>query len=189
MKALFTAVSLALFPILLLGQAPTQPNISKGPLTRDEIAIYRTFLFSYDTGLDAPINVADITVKFDPDPGDLKGCLKEFATSNSSAELHRFTTEFSDLAKIRMIDTNTHKIADPGIAIRQGDSVDHAVKAGFEAGVLTLSEIAFDPTHHFAAFTYSFHCGALCGNGGTVILEMQHGIWKISHRQCSMWIS
>ncbi len=189
MKAILAIGSLILFPAFLFGQTSSQPIISNSPLTADQIAIYRTFLASYNTGLNAPINVATMTVEFNPDPSDLKSCLKEFGSSIASEKVHRFSTEFSGLRKIRVIDPKTHKTSDPGIAIRQGDSVDQAVKAGFAAGVLTLSEIVFDPTHHLAAFTYSFYCGALCGNGGTVVYEMKNGKWTKSKRFCSFSMS
>ena len=189
MKALLATASLILFPVVLLGQTSSKPAISNQALTSDQITIYRSFLQTYNTGLDAPINVADTTSEFKPDPSDLKSCLKEFGSSVSSQKLHRFTAEFSDLRKIHLIDPNTHKISDPGIAIRKGESVDQAVKAGFEAGVLTLSEIIFDPTHHFAAFSYGFRCGALCGNGGTEVYELKNGKWARSKRFCSIWMS
>ena len=189
MKALLSAVSFILFPVVVLGQASSPPAISNQPLTADQIAIYHNFLQSYDTGLKAPINLADTTSEFRPDASDLKSCLKEFGSSVSPQELHRFTAEFSDLRKIHLIDPDTHKISDPGIAIRRGESADQAVKAGFEAGVLTLSEITFDPTRHYAAFSYSFHCGALCGNGGTVVYELKNEKWERSKRFCSVWIS
>ncbi|MGB7190072.1 MAG: hypothetical protein WBD10_08050 [Acidobacteriaceae bacterium] len=189
MKILLTLVSLVLLPASLLGQISSKPVVSHTALTADQVAIYRTFLSSYNTGLDAQINVADMTSEFMPDPNDFKGCLKEFGPSTASEDVHRFSTEFSGLRKLRLIDPNTHKIADPGIAIRQGVSVNDAVKAGFEAGVLTLSEIIFDPTHHYAAFSYSFHCGSLCGNGGTVVYELKDGKWVKSKRFCSFWES
>jgi hypothetical protein len=188
MKTILALVSLLLLPVSLLGQASPKVIISDTSLTADQIAIYRVFLSSSNTGLDAPINVADVTVEFKPDPSDLKECLKDFGSPVSSQKLHRSTTEFSDLRKIHLIDPSKHKIADPGIAIRHGDPVDHAVKAGFEAGVLTLSEIIFDPTH-LAALTYDFYCGALCGNGGTVVYEMKNGKWTRSKRFCSFSMS
>lgn len=189
MKVLLAAVSLVLFPVILFCQASSQPVISNQPLTADQIAIYRTFLFSYARDWHTPVNLADLTAEFQSDDSDLHSCLRGFALPSKPTKVHRFSSEFVDLKKIRMIDPVTHKISDPGIAIRRGESVDQAVSAGFQAGVLTLSEIVFDPTHHFAAFSYSFHCGMLCGNGATVIFELKNGAWKSSKRQCVSWIS
>jgi hypothetical protein len=189
MKTILALVSVLILPISLLGQASPKLLISNTPLTTDQIAIYRIFLFSYDPGLETPINVADTTSEFSPESNDLKSCLKEFDSPVSPQKLHRFTAEFSDFQNIHLIDPNTHKISDPEIAIKRGESIDQAVKAGVEAGVLTLSEVIFDSTHHFAAFSYSFRCGVLCGSGGTVVYEFNNGKWIKSKRFCSLWMS
>ncbi|HEX5235529.1 MAG TPA: hypothetical protein VFW25_09380 [Silvibacterium sp.] len=189
MKNSLVMVCFVLLSSLVLGQTPSESASSKLPLSTDQIAIYRAFLSDYNTGLDAPINLSDVTEEFKPDRQDLQGCLKGFAPPSTPALLHHFSNEFSDLRNIRLIDAAHHKISDPGDAIRKGDSVEHAVKAGFEAGVLRISEISFDPTHHLAALTYSFHCGSLCGNGATVVYELRDGKWARSQKSCTFWQS
>jgi hypothetical protein len=79
--------------------------------------------------------------------------------------------------------------SDPNNAIRRGQDVKIAVDAGFTAGLLTLSEVAFDKKHQHAAMSFSFVCGGLCGHGGTIVFKKENGKWKESKRQCSSWIS
>jgi hypothetical protein len=88
-----------------------------------------------------------------------------------------------------LVDPAVTKIADPEDAIHKGVSVDDAVKAGFAAGQLRLSEVVFDKDHNFAIFSYSFHCGRLCGSGGTILLEKEDHKWVRSEEGCGTWIS
>ena len=60
-----------------------------------------------------------------------------------------------------------------------------SLTTAFAKGIFTLSEIAFDDTHQRAFVAYSFVCGELCGNGGTLILEGDHrslcaAAWRIA---------
>ena len=71
--------------------------------------------------------------------------------------------------KVHLVDPGKHEISDPGNAIGEGQSVDDAVEAGFKAGLFTFSEVVFDTAHTHAALNYTFHCGSLCGHGGTVV--------------------
>lgn len=189
MKTLLVMVCLILLPGFSLAQTQGQPTFSKAPQAAEEVAIYRAFLSSYSTGLNARINLSDVTEEFNPDKMDIEGCLRGLVSSAPITEVHRFSTEFSGLHNIRLVDAKTHKIADPGKSIRNGSSVEDAVKAGFEEGVLTVSEISFDSKHRLAVFKYDFYCGALCGNGGTVIFELHGGKWVRSKLRCSSWIS
>ena len=58
----------------------------------------------------------------------------------------------------------------------------------FASGMLSLSEIVFDRTHHHAVVSYAFVCGGLCGNGSTLILEKDGDSWKVK-KTCGGWIS
>jgi hypothetical protein len=189
MKRFLVLASLIFLPAFSLAQSPATKSLSKVPLTPEQIAVYRAFLLNFGAGSDSPINVSDVTEKFQPDDGDFQGCMKGFARSQRTTEVHRFSNEFSDLRKIHLVDAKSQKLADPGDAIRKGSSVDDAVDAGIAAGVLRVSEILLDSKHHLAAFSYSFICGSLCGNGGTVVFKLQNGKWKRSNRNCGSWES
>jgi hypothetical protein len=67
-------------------------------------------------------------------------------------------------------------------------AVDDSIKRAFKHGVFTLSEIMFDKKHQRALVSYSFVCGALCGNGNTLILTKAKGNWRVS-KTCSSWIA
>jgi hypothetical protein len=54
---------------------------------------------------------------------------------------------------------------------------------------MTFSAVVFDKTHTKAAFTYSFVCGGLCGNGGAIVFEKAAAGWQRSSRQCGVWMS
>lgn len=81
--------------------------------------------------------------------------------------------------------TNT----DPERGIAKGKSVNDAVEAGFENGLFSLSEVAFDKDHHYAVVSYKFWCGLLCGSGATLVFEKVGDEWKRTERQCGGWIS
>jgi hypothetical protein len=88
-----------------------------------------------------------------------------------------------------LIDPEKAKIKDPEGGIRKGESVEQAVKEGFQAAHFSFSEIVFNPDHTRAMFKYGFHCGSLCGNGGTVLLEKKDGKWIRSKQNCGRWMS
>jgi hypothetical protein len=171
-------------------QSAPKPVLSTAPLTADQMEIYRDFLGGYDNGSKTPLNVAESTEPFRASDGDLKGCLKIFKPGDlTTPEVHEFSADAFPRGKVRLIDPKTHKSRDPGDAIRSGESVDNAVKAGFAAGVFTFSEVAFDSSHTHAAFSFSFVCGGLCGHGGIVVYEFDHNKWKQMYARCAQWMS
>jgi hypothetical protein len=179
-----------------VAQQTTPPKLSATPLTTDQIAIYSAFLADYQSGSKTSLNVANTTEPFQPDTdpmlsdskNDRDSCLRSFPAHVSATEIHLLPDVLTNV-HVRLVDPAKHKIADPGDSIRRPQDVDAAVEAGFAAALMTLSEIVFDTQHGFAAFSYSFVCGRLCGNGGTVIYERHNGGWKRSARRCSSWIS
>jgi hypothetical protein len=179
-----------------MAQDPAQPKLSTKPLTADQIAVYRAFLTDYQSGSKSQLNVANITDPFQPDSDPMQSdgksgrdsCMKAFPSHIGATEVHLLPNEFTS-AKVRLVDPTQHKLADPGDSIRRPQDVDAAVEAGFAAALMTLSEVVFDGQHHLAAFSYSFVCGRLCGNGGTVIYELRNGRWRRSARRCSSWVS
>jgi hypothetical protein len=66
--------------------------------------------------------------------------------------------------------------------------LDGSTKKAFETGLFTLSEIVFDKQRKHAVVAYSFVCGALCGNGNTLLLEKVGKKWSIRKR-CGGWVS
>jgi hypothetical protein len=52
-----------------------------------------------------------------------------------------------------------------------------------DLGVLTLSEIVFDETHHFAIMRYVFICGSHCNSGAILVLEKVGSRWTATTRR------
>jgi len=73
--------------------------------------------------------------------------------------------------------------------MREGKSVEDAVRNAFATGLFSMSEIAFDKDHHHAVVSYSFWCGFLCGHGKTVVFEKVNGMWRNTNRNCGGWVS
>jgi hypothetical protein len=175
--------------------AQTKPQLSGDPLTAEQMAVYRTFLATYSNGSGSKINLGNQTIEFRPSDMDLRGCLAgmDFAVPDPSA-VHSLTKEILPGSAFQLVDAKKQekqvKQNDPGTLIRKGVPVDAAVRQGFAAGLLSLSEIAFSRDHHFAALQYSFYCGSLCGHGALVIYENVDGAWKEAKaKRCSFWQS
>jgi hypothetical protein len=182
---------MVLLVVLFGGQSNSDApaKLSSTPLDADRIAIYRAFVAGYMTGPPATINLAPITSAFAPDKDDFEGCMKGFLASPPILEVHSLAGVFAGDKHVKLVDPAKHQIEDPEDGIRKGQSVDNAVNQGFDAALMTLSEIMFDSSRTHAALSYSFHCGRLCGNGGTVLYKRKAGKWVASKRSCGSWIS
>jgi hypothetical protein len=103
------------------------------------------------------------------------------------------SSEVADRGHVRLVDperqASTVERNDPSRKIRDGESVEDAVKGAFASGLLQVSEIAFDRNHRYAVMRFSFSCGMLCGHGGTMVFEKRKGEWKPTKRRCGFWIS
>jgi hypothetical protein len=93
------------------------------------------------------------------------------------------------LAYVRLVNPEQWHPTDPEDLMSKGQSVESAVDAGFAGGLMTLSTIVFDRSHETAAMTYSFVCGSLCGNGGSVIFRKTPAGWVQIENVCGTWIS
>ena len=199
-RGLFTGLMLWIVVIFCAAQAIAQaekeqpPKVSDSPLTSDELAIYHAVLDGWMRDTNQPIFLSIQTVPLDPEN---EGCGKN-APALEKADprmVHRFRNgDIAKLgrAKLTLVDPEAQKkqVAenDPGKAIREGKSVDDAVKGGFDHGLVSLSEVRFDEKHERAIVWYGFVCGSLCGNGATVVMEKQDGVWTLKGF-CSSWIS
>jgi len=185
MRMLVLCVSLS---FVCQAQTPAV-KMSAAPLDAEQIAVYHAFLAHYMQGPPASINLAEVTSSFAPDKGDFAGCMKGFSGSRPLVEVHSLKEAFAGNKSVKLVDPSKHAFQDPEDGMRQGQSVDDAVNRGFAAALMTVSEIMFDASHTHAALNYSFHCGRLCGNGGTVVYELRGGKWVRSKRSCGSWVS
>lgn len=186
---------MALMGSVASGPGQVKPKMSGEPLTPEQQAVYRSFLASYSTGADGSVNVADTTNLFAPEDSDKNGCLKGLdLVTHKPDSVHSITSDAIPVHGYVLVNPGKQQKLvrqnDPGTLIRQGIPVDDAVKRGFAAGLLSLSEIAFSRDHHYAVFEFSFYCGWLCGHGAVLIYENLNGTWKEApHKTCGFWQS
>ena len=177
-----------------------RPVKSANPLSADEVAIYKAVLRAYSGDKDIRLNVAATTYPLDPtasttgfdQPECLKGVELENLSSTSNS-YHELPADVLPSKGMRLVDPKRQgKIVhsnDPSNMIRKGEPVKDAVEAAFSTGLFSMSEIAFDKGHHFAAVRYSFWCGSLCGHGRTLVFQNVKGEWRDANRNCGNWIS
>jgi hypothetical protein len=181
---------LVMFAARTLDAQSTAAALAPTPLSAESIHIYRDFVQHWNNGSRAELNISNQTENFNPSEDDRKGCLKDFVQARS-VSTHAFPPDTFTGLNAHLVDPRLHEKRDPGDAIRKGTPVDQAVNAGFAAAIFTLSEIVFNSDHTRAAFSYSFVCGSLCGNGGVVLYQRdRHGTWREDeHVECGRWIS
>lgn len=156
-------------------------------MSPEQEAVYRAFLSEYNNGSGATLNLSNVTTPFAPDENAKKNCLQGFVDVTSTT-VHSFPADFAG-RKLQVIDALKHKLEDPAKAIKAGSDVEQAVRKGFASGLLTLSEVVFDYQHQKAAFSFSFVCGGLCGDGGILVFELRDGRWRRAKSSCPQWIS
>jgi hypothetical protein len=178
-------------------QNESKPVVSLSPLTGEQLSVYRAILAGWISKDTPVVNLADRTIPYsDSGPAGTMNCGKGFDLEPLSATLvHQF--QVSDLTQLGSVNINLVgpkrgkkdvKNNDPWKSIQNGQSVEDSVRNGFAHGLFTLSEIQFDKKHEHAIVSYSFVCGGLCGNGGTVVMEKTADGWR-EMKQCDNWIS
>jgi hypothetical protein len=192
----FAGLALLVISTMPIIAQDAKPTLSKEPLINEQIEVYRTFLRSYTRGNDAGVtNLANRTSPLDfwPSKG-IPECLHgiEFeGLRKAGSTIHIIDSRVIVPGKIVLVNPEKQskvvKENDP--SRNQSKSVDEAVKEAFASGMLTLSEISFDKTHHYAVMSFGFVCGMLCGNGRTIVFEKIKGKWRETQRQCDGWIS
>lgn len=174
-------------------QQESKPRVSSAPLTSDELAIYAAILHGWMNDGKQRLNLSVLTIPLNGE--DAKSCTQLPLETADPTVVHRFRQE--DLAvigssSIQLVDPDAQSREieknDPGRAIRNGTSVDDAVKNGFAHGLITFSEIRFDKNHEHAIVWFGFRCGGLCGNGGTSLMVKKNGKWR-EQKECSIWMS
>ena len=158
--------------------------------TADEISIYRAFLATYNNGSGTALNISDIADPFKLMEMDSE-CVRDFKGSGQDAlKLDARVTEGEHATLVNRTIQNVEVDAnDPGGAIRKGGNVDSAVNNGFAHALFWFSAIAFSKDGKSAAFTWGFHCGSLCGHGGTATFVKKGDAWVIVENRCGRWIS
>jgi hypothetical protein len=177
-----------------------KPTKNATPLSADEIAIYKALLRQYASDESGSLNVSAKTYALDPESqrNGLKNseCLKGIQLDNLSGVSHTYHELTPDVLpgkNMKLVDAQKQaKIVhgnDPDKTMREGKAVDSAVKEAFATALFSMSEIAFDRDQRHAVVSYRFWCGALCGNGATLVFEKAGNEWKKTERNCGGWTS
>lgn len=187
----------------VLAQDAPKPEVSKEPLTDEQLAVYRVVIDNYMKGSRGSLNVSDTTYPLDLDgPFSGEDCTAGIQPEQHDARVpvvHTFNSTLS--SSVVLVDSKQQeakvKQSDPENLIKKAidghepvtdDQVKHSVQTAFSVGLFSLSEILFDNGHRHAIVSYSFHCGMLCGNGGTSVLQKTGNKWKVK-KTCSSWVS
>jgi len=195
----FSAILALAVPHTTTASDNYKPIMSTTPLGKDEIAIYKAVLRSYGEQKDPRLNVSAKTYPLDPSAHttgfDRPECLNGVQMDNLSTvshSYHELPQEVLPSEAMKIVDPKTQaRIVhsnDPDKTMRKGKPVKEAVEDAFTTGLFSMSEIAFDREHHFAAVWYSFWCGSLCGHGSTLVFEKVNGNWR-KVRNCGGWVS
>jgi hypothetical protein len=195
----FSAVLALVLPYTTTASDKAKLVKSSTALSADEIAVYKAVLRTYSGDKDASLNVSDRTYPLDPSASttgfDQPECLNGVQLDNLptvSHSYHELPPEVLLSKAMNLVDPRAQagivRSNDPSNTIRKGKPVNDAVKAAFANGLFSMSEIAFDKEHHFAAVRYSFWCGSLCGHGSTLVFEKVNGEWR-RVRDCGGWVS
>ena len=147
---------------------PAGPVPNHSTPSVEQIAVYKAFV-AYFADRAPYADVADLTY---PMSRAREACLRGIDLEKSEAGASAVQT----LPPQILPDTGKFRI----VTIRSGSEQHERL--------LRLSAIAFDPRHRYAVLNYSYHCGVLCGEGGTVVLKKIGPRWK-HLRSCKEWIS
>lgn len=188
----------AMLALLLTAcQSLPQPGAPPADSVSQRAAVYRAFLAFYSDG-EGATNVGRISRPLRFQPRETAACAPGIAFENLDLlreSTHDLSHELRDVAGVRIVDAEEQRArierSDPMRGMQSGQSVDEAVDDAFAAGLLTLSEVAFDSEERHAVLSFSFVCGGLCGHGALVLYERgDDNVWRPSDRQCGGgWIS
>jgi hypothetical protein len=182
----------------VLAQDLPKPEISKAPLTDEQLAVYRTVVSDYMKNSRATLNLSNRTYPLELDPGCVHGFSPE-QLGNSGPMVHAFSA--APAPKVSLVDPEQQKSKisenDPQNLMKKAiderepvtdEQLNKSLELAFSTGIFSFSEIIFDKGHRSAMVSYSFVCGSLCGHGNTLVLERTVNRWKV-RKTCSSWIS
>jgi hypothetical protein len=176
------AVSVFLLP------AAAQPNSSS--LSSERAQVYADFIDSFSrtsfkllSNRTFPLDLSVVA----NDAVCLQGVHLE-ATGKSAEAAHSLGPEVLRNHSIRIISEQDELTAlkqrDKTRASGTADSDGDGSGTPRDPGILALSEITFDTTHHFAVIKYVFLCGPHCNSGAILVLEKVGNRWSARRRPC-----
>jgi len=184
-----------------------KPEVSKTPLSPEQIFVYRAVLADYVKNDPAPsLNIAKRTEPFGSggflDDNDDK-CIAHFKRQRPTKLLtvHQLSGKVPLSPKMILVDPDRqsalvkqndpqqliHRVIDGHDALSDKE-LGESVTRAFATGLFTFSEVVFDKRHKYALVQYSFWCGSLCGSGELLVLKNRNGKWFVNKR-CGGWVS
>lgn len=176
-------------------QDTPKPEISREPLTAEQIAIYRAVLEYTQGGQKHSLNIANVTDPF-YFPKFNGSCPKddeEEPTPPLHLIVHRLDRSIALNAGTVLVDPDEQgKIIEKNdpeklmvSAAREGrpmtdTEISKSVDTAFSTGLVSLSEIVFNKKHTRAMLVYSLSCGRrTCGSVSVIIVKKVRNKWKI----------
>jgi hypothetical protein len=159
-------------------------------LTSEQLQVYGDFIASFrNTGFKFlssrtfPLDLSSV--------GKGAACLQGLELEEKDESIvHSLSPEVLHGSSIQLVSQN-----EEAAILRQRDS-DASARSGAapgvnkDPGVLALSEIAFDKSHHFAVLKYVFLCGSHCNSGAILVLEKVGSQWTgTTRRPCSFAVN
>ena len=134
------------------------PQLSKGPLSVDQLAVYKAFLEQDDEKLYVFKNTDPLLLGSTASPNRLS-CLKGIQFPDAP-QGHELGADFKALHRMKLV----------------GEK--------FQGQDYSFSEIAFDSSGEYAIFKFGFSCGSNCSEGGFRTFKKTEGQWKKIANDC-----
>jgi hypothetical protein len=168
----------------------------KAQLTSEQLQVYGDFIesltktnFKSVSSSTFPLDLSSVG----KDAACLQGLQLEGADESGSA-VHSLSPDVLRRHPINLIGEREElailKQRDADAAALEGHSAKDAAGMTKDPGVLALSEVAFDKSHHFAVLKYVFLCGSHCNSGAILVLEKVGSRWTgTARRPCSFVVN
>lgn len=167
----------------------SQPN--EAVLNAEQLQVYGDFIesfsktnFKFLSNRTFPLDLSGIG----KDAACLQGVQLE---GQSRMKIHSISSEVLRGRAIHLVgEQEESTILKQRDAAAHGDSAETHSGMTKDPGVLALSEIAFDKSHHFAVLKYLFLCGSHCNSGAVLVLEKVESSWTATTRRpCSFAVN
>jgi hypothetical protein len=180
----------------LASYRPLTGPSGEAPLTSEQLQVYGDFIesfskmnFKFLSSRTFPLDLSTVG----KDAPCLQGLELE-GVDETRSTAHSLSLEVLRGHPIQLIGDKQEsailKQRDTDAAARGGESTKDASGMTKDPGVLALSEIAFDKSHHFAVLKYVFLCGSHCNSGAVLVLEKVGARWTgTTRRPCSFAVN
>jgi len=195
MRRFRTFLLLVLSVVSLASCRPLAGASREALLTSEKLQVYGDFIESF-----SKMNFKFLSTRTFPldlssvgkDAACLQGLQLE-GTDESRRAVHSLSPEVLRGHPIQLIGEKEEsailKQRDANMVAHGGNSSKDA-SGTKDPGVLALSEIAFDKSHHFAVLKYVFLCGSHCNSGAVLVLEKVGSRWTgTTRRPCSFAVN